>query len=369
MRIALVHPAHMDYRQEIFDKLDDRYDVTFIFTKHGRGQDNVKEKQASIPLKWKSKILRTRLTFGNRDIGMYLLLMKELLFGKYDLILTSTSWHVCWLMSKLCRNKFILITEFWYWKNTSFTRKVLNEFTKYIARSSDSIFAMGTKTYQSYLEFGVSEDKIFAHTQCSVDYSKQTSFDARKKLGLEDKKIILYLGRIVQSKGLDYLIKAFSQLESNYDNIFLIVIGEGPHRNECEKVIDQLKVKNVMFLGSSYGNEKASYYKACDIFVLPSIFYNYSYEPWGLVINEAMAFGKPVIATNAVGASEDLIQNGHNGYVAQEKNIMELYEAMKKILSDSEVLKLMGENSRIIFEEKNDYEKMFKALENAINNS
>lgn len=358
----------MDYRQELFEKLNNRYDVTFIFTKQGRGQDNVRENQASIPLKWKSKILKTRFIIFNKDVGMCLLLMKELLFGKYDIILTSTSWHVCWFMSKICGNKFILITESWHWRSISFTRKFLNEFTRYIAKSSGSIFAMGTKAYRSGLESGVNEKKIFMYPQCAVDYSRLATSDIRKELGLKNKKIILYLGRIVKSKGLDYLLRAFSLLENN-DNIFLIVVGEGPYKNECEKITEQLKIKNVIFAGPIFGDEKASYYKECDVFILPAIFCNDLYEPWGLVINEAMAFGKPIIATKAVGASEDLIRNGYNGYIVQDKNIMELYEAMRKILFNEEVIKLMGENSRKIFEGKNDYEKMFKALENAITNT
>jgi len=112
---------------------------------------------------------------------------------------------------------------------------------------------------------------------------------------------------------------------------------------------------------------KASYYKVCDVFVLPAVFLNGSCEPWGLVINEAIAFGKPVVTTYAVGAAYDLVRDDYNGYVVKNKDIGELYEALYKILLNPDLAKRMGENSRKMFEEKNNYEKMLDAFVSAIN--
>lgn len=369
MKITVVHPAHMDYRQEIFESLNKKYDVTFIFTKQGRGQEEVKEEQASIPQEWKSKVLKSDILICGKDICMYLRLIKELLFGKCDIILTSTSWYICWIMAKARGKKFVFMTEFWYWQDSSFRRKILNRFTKIIIKNSDAIFAMGTNAYKSCVELEAANEKLFMHPQCAVDYSQLPRFDLRVRHKLDNKKIILFLGRIVKIKGLDYLIESFSLLEKDEKNAFLIIAGEGPERERYEKVAKDLGIKNILFTGRVSKKDISSYYNACDLFILSSIFYQQSYEPWGLVINEVMAFGKPVIATNAVGSSEDLIQNGYNGYVVQEKSIIELYEAMRKMLFDDEVLKLMGKNSRVIFEKKNNYEKMFKALEDAINSA
>ena len=366
MKIIVVHPAHMDYRQEVFESLNKKCDTTFIFTKQGRGQEGVKEEQASIPPEWKSKVLKSNFLIGRKDVGMYLRLIKELLFGRYDLILTSTSWHICWIMAKVRGKKFVFMTEFWRWQDTSFIRKILNRFTKVVVKNSDAIFAMGTNAYQSCIELGIKEEKVFMHPQCAMDYSKLPTFNLKVKHNIEDKKIILYLGRIVKIKGLNYLIESFSRLEHEEENVFLIIAGDGPDRIKYEKLSKELKVGNILFTGRVSKKEISSYYNACDIFVLPSIFYKQSYEPWGLVINEAMAFSKPVIATNAVGASADMIENGYNGYSVEEKNVEELYESMKKILSEKESMKSMGIKSRGIFENKNNYSNFYETLSQSI---
>ncbi|MDD3245963.1 MAG: glycosyltransferase family 4 protein [Methanosarcina sp.] len=370
MKIIVVHPAHMDYRQEIFESLNKKYDTTFIFTKQGRGQEGVKEEQASIPPEWKSKVLKSDFLIGRKDIAMYLRLIKELLFGKYDLILTSTNWYICWIMAKVRGKKFVFMTEFWHWQDTSFIRKILNRFTKVVVKNSDSIFVMGTNAYRSCIELGIKEERVFMHPQCAMDYSEFPTFNLRTKHNLENKKIILFLGRIVNIKGLDYLIESFSRLEYDETDAFLIIAGEGPERTKYEKLAKERGIKNILFTGRVLKKDISSYYSACDIFVLPSIFYKQSYEPWGLVINEAMAFSKPVIATNAVGASADMIKNGYNGYVVKEKNVDKLYNSLKNVLANDENMKLMGKNSRTIFEIKNNYgsfsETLSLSLEHAI---
>lgn len=366
MKIIVVHPAHMDYRQEIFDSLNKKYDTTFIFTKQGRGQEDVKEEQASIPSEWRSKVLKSDLLIGRKDIGMYFRLIRELLFSKYDLVLTSTSWYICWTIAKLRRKRFVFMTEFWYWEDVSFTRKILNNFTKIVVKNSDAIFAMGTNAYNSCIKLGTKKEKVFIYPQCAVDYSRLPILNLKMRYKLEDMRIILFLGRIVKIKGLNYLIESFSILERKEKNVFLIIAGEGPKRTEYEKISKDLGIKNILFTGNVSKNEISSYYNACDIFVLPSIFYEQSYEPWGLVVNEAMAFSKPVIATNAVGASNDLILNNVNGFIVQEKDVNQLYEAMKNILSDQSLMVKMGKESRKIFEEKNNYASYCESLDKSL---
>jgi len=366
MKIIVVHPAYMDYRKEIFESLNKKYDITFIFTKQGIGQEGVKEEQANIPPEWESKVLKSNFLIGRRDIGMHLRLIKELFFGRYDLVLTSTSWYICWMMAKIRGKRFVFMTEFWYWQDTSLIRKILNRFTKIVVKNSDSIFAMGTNAYHSCIELGIKEDRVFMHPQCAVDYSGLPIFNLRAKHNLEDRKIILFLGRIVKIKGLDYLIESFSRLENDENNAFLIIAGEGPESTNYEKTAKEIGIKNILFTGRVSKKEISSYYNACDIFVLPSIYYKHSYEPWGLVINEAMAFGKPVIATNAVGSSTDLIINNMNGFIVQEKNVNQLYEAMKNILSNQDLRVKMGKESRMIFEEKNNYSTFCENLDESL---
>ena len=359
MKIAFVHPALMDYRLELFEELNKRYDLTFIFTSQGRGQEGAKESHLKIPQEWDYKIVRSdKLTIRGRPIATYLKLMIELLRGKYDIIITSTKWYICFPIARITGKKFILWTENWCLTSNSFIERLLGLFTMFIAKHTDAVIATGTQSYEFHLSIGVSKGKMFTYPQCAVDYSNSYSNkDIRKELGLEDKRIVLYVGRIVRLKGVDYLIKSFALLEKELENIILIIVGDGPFKKECESLAEELGVKNIIFTGYK-GVGKAFYYKACDVFVLPSIFLDGKHDAWGLVINEAMAFSKPVVTTDAVGAVKDMVHDGYNGYVVKNKNVQELCGAMYKILSNPELAKMMGEKSRKIFERENVYKGM-----------
>ena len=366
MKIAFVHPALMDYRLELFEELTKRYNTTFIFTSQGRGQEGAKETHLKIPSEWDCRIVGSdRSAITGHATVTYLKLMVELLRGNHDVIITSTKWYICFPIARITGKKFILWTENWCWTSNSLMRRLLDLSTIFIAKHADAIVATGTQSYKSHLNIGVSKEKMFTYPQCAIDYSEVPIKDIRKELGLEGKKIILYVGRIVRLKGVDYLIKSFSLIEEKISNAFLVIVGDGPFREECENLAEELEIKNIVFTGYMDIN-KALYYNACDVFVLPTIFLN-GVECWGLVINEAMAFSKPIITTDAVGAVKDMVKDGYTGYVIKNKNVQELYEALYKILTNSDLAKIMGKNSRKMFEEKNDYGKMFKTFEDAIN--
>ena len=108
-----------------------------------------------------------------------------------------------------------------------------------------------------------------------------------------DKRInILFLGRIEERKGLIYLLRAYKILEKTFSNLRLIVGGEGPLKSNLEKWVKKNKLKNVIFEGKVEEEKAPAYYASCDIFCSPAIFG----ESFGLVLVEAMACGKPVVA-------------------------------------------------------------------------
>jgi glycosyltransferase involved in cell wall biosynthesis len=107
------------------------------------------------------------------------------------------------------------------------------------------------------------------------------------------------------------------------------------------------------------------YYLLCNVCVVPSITYGQA-ECWCYVVNEAMHCGKPVIATDAVGAAFDMIKNGESGFIVPEKDVNALYGALKKIISDSDLAMKMGMKSKKIIEEGFRYENMVKGFEKAV---
>ena len=189
----------------------------------------------------------------------------------------------------------------------------------------------------------------------------------KNELKIGDKKIILYIGRLIRMKGVDYLIEAFARYKKENTDIALVIVGKGDYQHELEQLSKDLNIDDsVFFVGYIEYEHLPAYYLLCNICVVPSIIYLKG-DAWVFVVNEAMYFGKPIIATEAVGAAYDMIQNGKNGYMIPEKDSNSIYISMKKILSNDKLEVKMGAESKKIYEEgfreKNMIEGFSKAVE------
>jgi glycosyltransferase involved in cell wall biosynthesis len=137
------------------------------------------------------------------------------------------------------------------------------------------------------------------------------------------KPVVLYIGRLEFVKGLDLLIKAFNNTLVNTH--ILVLVGEGSEKKNLKNLCEELDiVDNVIFPGYFDSTNLYAWYALSDFFVLPSRF-----EPFGAVVNEALVFGCPVLASTNIGAL-DYIVNGKNGYVFDPNNSEEFEEVLKK---------------------------------------
>jgi phosphatidylinositol alpha-mannosyltransferase len=161
-----------------------------------------------------------------------------------------------------------------------------------------------------------------------------------KKIGkfLDGKINLLFVGRIEERKGLIYLLRSFSILKMKYQNLRLIVAGDGPERKNCEKFTKENNLKDVVFLGT-VEKELPSLYATCDIFCAPSIFG----ESFGLVILEAMASGKPVIGFANEGYRELLKGKKGEGFLAKPKDFKEMAKKIEILIKNEKLRKEMGE--------------------------
>ena len=134
-------------------------------------------------------------------------------------------------------------------------------------------------------------------------------------------------------------------------------------RLELEKYIKENNLRNVHFVGFKNQTELPQYYAMADIFVLPSGIG----ETWGLVVNEAMCFGLPVIISDMVGCGKDLVKHGENGYIFPLGDVEKLAEYLADLIKNSKKRKLFGKKSFEIIQDyshKKDIEGILKALEN-----
>jgi glycosyltransferase involved in cell wall biosynthesis len=161
----------------------------------------------------------------------------------------------------------------------------------------------------------------------------------------------LYVGRLKSLKGVQYLIRAFQNIKKEDKKLKLVIVGRGEFETYLRKIA--LNQDDIVFIGyvDSINIKKALYQNSLAV-VLPSI-----YETFPMVVLEAMACDRPVIATD-VGGIPLLVEHGKNGFLVKPRAIRDLELCIKVLRDDSDLRKNMGTNGRRIVEEKFSEAKM-----------
>jgi glycosyltransferase involved in cell wall biosynthesis len=205
----------------------------------------------------------------------------------------------------------------------------------------------GTRQARYLARFGVKPERMTV-AQMTVDVCAIRRFCATDREGLRlaararwgisaDARIVLYVGRLEDYKGIDVLLAAFSRFAEKEKDARLVIAGDGSLRGQIETIAANPD-RGVVYLGRLSGDDVLRAYLAADLVVLPSLF-----EPWGLVVNEAMACGLPVIASNRVGCADDLIRHGETGLVVGAGSATELAAAIGQLAQDEPVRHRMGQ--------------------------
>jgi phosphatidylinositol alpha-mannosyltransferase len=157
---------------------------------------------------------------------------------------------------------------------------------------------------------------------------------------LKDDKInILFVGRLEKRKGLEYLIKAYRLIKPDCPNCRLIVVGPGNRtRHKYEKEIAEMGLSDVIFTGNVDYEMLPRYYKTADIFVAPAT----GHESFGIILLEAMATGKPVVASNISGYAS-VITDGSEGILVPPKQEVPLAQAIRILMQNSDLRGQMGQ--------------------------
>lgn len=174
-------------------------------------------------------------------------------------------------------------------------------------------------------------------------------------------QVILTIGRAAASeryKGTDDLIRAVSQLRSEFPDLHLVAIGGGDDLPRLQKLADEFgSASTVHFLQRLSRDELAACYARADVFAMPS-----AGEGFGLVFLEAMAFGKPVVAA-ACGGALDVVQDGSNGLLVPERDSAALTSALRRLLGDESLRSALGTKGVAIVREKCRFESFEANLE------
>ena len=283
-----------------------------------------------------------------------------IMLGGYE----QPSYQIVARLCKKYQKKYVLVSD-------GISPKKINEINKnslkyklknYVVKNSAAIFGNGLASKRYYTKvFDYSEDKIY-NQFLTVDVEKIKELGKNKeefrnyyrlKYNIPiDSEVVIFSGRLIKRKNVDLIMDSLI----GFKKVFLLIIGDG---EEKKRLSDLARQKGIDFAITGFIEEQEELFKmyyAGDILILPS--YD---EPWGLVVNEAMAAGLPVIVSNECGCSLDLVRDGENGYILTDlRNSETLRTLVMKALKNKEnfskkSLEIIDnwtfENSRKSFEE------------------
>ena len=256
--------------------------------------------------------------------------------------------YIAFLVSKIFGTKYVVSihgAETPLLKKFKLIQKlVINSLNK-----SSIVIVNSSYTREEYIKMGLNKDKItkIYPTPNFVKHISDKEFLSkfRKQFTTNDSKIILFCGRLVERKGVEYLIRSLPEIKAK--NIHLIIAGGGGQLTYLKDLSSSLGLDNkITFFGPASHEELGALHDTSDVFVCPSIIDSTGEtEGLGLVIPEAMESGLPVIATS-VGGIVDIIQNEINGILVPQKDPKAIAEAIDKILSDQKLVERFVENSK-----------------------
>jgi len=236
--------------------------------------------------------------------------------------------------------------------NTDFRDSSFRTFVRRILVRFADAFVSNSNAGKKYLMevLNVPEEKIFTRTYLVPDAGallKRLAQTQPPSLQLKP-PIFLYVGRITARKGIKTLLEACAILKSQgYVDYSLLIVGKGDQREELEAFIKERDFEEQVMWGGwvEYGN-LGSYFQQADVFVFPTF-----EDVWGMVVPEAMVFGKPVLCSNGA-ASCELIVSGDNGYIFDPNSAKELADKMQIFIDHPDLIESMGERSRQMISQK-----------------
>jgi glycosyltransferase involved in cell wall biosynthesis len=217
--------------------------------------------------------------------------------------------------------------------------------------------AGGSKSHVAlFSNFGMPNSRIFLMPMM-VDNDKFENVSYQKKQ--MEPFNFLYVGRLVEHKNIRMLLSAFDTISKKYSFAKLLIAGNGTLLQEMQSYYSNNK--SIVFLGPQYNDELLEVYQRGHLLILPS-----AYEPWGLVVNEALSSGIPVIVSDKVGAAFDLVETPKTGFVFNSEDINELTTCMETILNNESLYKELAYNAYTHMKKQWNFDLYSNCLDNLL---
>ena len=273
--------------------------------------------------------------------------------NKVDVVICCQSHHAlmlaAWLFNK------VKGTPYWvfiYGNDILVPQtKRLRNYYNYLLKSANRVIAISDKTASLAFEVGVKSEKLSLLPPC-IEPKKFLQNDNLPKsldnLKHEHKSIVLTVGRLVERKGQDMVLKALPSVLRDVPNAHYVIVGSGEDEARLKLLVHELNLSDfVTFVGYVSDEELPAYYAACDLFVMVSreILERGDLEGFGIVYLEANLMGKPVVA-GASGGIRDAVVDGETGLLANPENVEEIADAIIRLLKNKELASSMGQRGK-----------------------
>jgi glycosyltransferase involved in cell wall biosynthesis len=332
--IALVTTFLSDYRLPLYRLLAERHGLEVLC--YGRGDRYAPPWFRDLDAQLAAADFPARRLSG---IGEALALGR-----RYDAVIApfagGSMLPAAYVGAKRYGKPFVLWASVWH-QPRSVVHALSLPVTRHIYRDADAVIAYGEHVRHFVAGIRGRDDDVFVAPQAVEEEFRRAVSDAevqafRDRHGLGRGPLVLYVGRVVAAKGADVLVEAIPQVDPEAT---VVVVGNTPPETSFSG--------RMRSLGPLPRSELPVAYRAAELTVVPSIPTPRFKEPWGLVCNEAMEQGRPVVATTAVGAvAGGLVRDGESGLVVAPGDPVALAEAVNRLLEDRQLRERLGAGAR-----------------------
>jgi glycosyltransferase involved in cell wall biosynthesis len=359
IKVAVLNNIIAPYKIPLFNSLakNKNIDIDVLFLSRTAHNRRWKTQLYEKDMHFRYRILPClRIPFFFKEKIEYIInptFLYHLFRKRYDVIITSgwvdMSCHMTYLLSSLFGYKYIIWSESTV-NEPSIQRTLTRPFVQWIVRHASGYIATGSRSKAYLVTLGADVKKIaVAYSTVDVAHFLRKSIMSldekntmKENLHIPSKNsIILFVGQFIKRKGIAILLRAFREIHRS--DVSLMLLGYGQEEEHIRTFMKDYPELSISIIPHIEVDEMPKFYGMADIFLLPS-----AEETWGLVVNEAMASGLPVIVSNKVGCASDLVRNGENGYVFNSGRYIDLRDSIIRLLENKKLRLRMGENSRAL---------------------